>query len=279
MRKLLTALCAVALVLGACQKEPSAENPDSNPGGGNTEGTKLVRLTTLIGDDSIAVDYSYNGFNRLTRLVTSGTVDNFPVDFEFNINRNATNVITSTVVRSPFFIDLGLETDSIVTTYVYDMAAGRYAYAVTHLVQDNEPQSDSAIFNYDAAGNLSSTVSYADFGTGYEPVSKEEYVLAGNNLSAVKSYEFTGSDFELITTEMYEYDTKINPHQSVPDAPILGMLDFYSANNPTKRTTLDEETQETYVTTVAYTYNSSGRPTQSNGTDGSSTSIVNYYYQ
>lgn len=280
MKTLLTALCAVTIVMTACQKEASLEDPNSKPGsGGNTTGTKLVRLTTRTGNDSVATNYSYNGFDRLSHFVASGVTDNFPVDFTFAINRDAANIITSTVLKSPLFTATGLQTDSIITTYKYDRVAGRYLCGVSHFVQYGEAQSDSAVLVYDASGNLASVVSYSGDGISYEPDSKEEYTYVGNNLSAVKSYTFDGNNFALITTEMYEYDSKINPHQSVPDAPILGMLDFYSANNPVKRTTLDEETQETFVTTVSYTYNSANRPTRSDGSDGSSTSTINYYYQ
>lgn len=278
MKKLLILLCAVALVITACQKEPSHEDPSRTPGGAGE--TKLVRLVTHEGDDSVTLDYTYNGFDRVTRLVATGIADSEPVAFEFIINRDAANIITSTVLKSPFFVPSGYETDSLVTKYQYDKNTGRYIRAVSHYILDDEAQSDSAVFNYDGTGNLTSMASYFGDIFGYEPDSKEEYTYAGNNLASVKLYGFDGNGLSLVTTETYEYDSKVNPQQSVADAPVLGMLDFYNANNPTKRTTIDQQQAgETYVTTVTYNYNAYNQPTVAVGTNGTASSTVNYYYQ
>lgn len=280
MRKLLIAICAITLVTTACKKEASHEDPNSTPGsGGGSTGTKLVRQGLRIGDDSTTLDYTYNGLDHLIHLAFSGTLDNTPLDVQVFINRDAADVITSTVSKSPYFVPIGYETDSLVVTYEYDKTAGHYTHGVSHYVLDDEPQSDSTVFNYDAAGNLTSAIAYFDDGTGYVAFTKEEYTYASNNLTTVKYYDFDGSSFVLSGTDTFEYDSKVNPRRFVTDAPVLGMLAFYSVNNPVKQTTVDNSTQETTVITTAYSYNSADRPTTANETDGTDTSTISYYYQ
>ena len=216
---------------------------------------------------------------RLTLVSHVGLVSGQPIELQQIYRRNAANVITATVLKSPLFLAGGFETDSLVTIHVYDAVSGRYVRSVSHFVLDNEPQSDSAVYAYDAAGRLASVITYFGDNSGYEPDSKAEYTYAGSNLATVKGYSYNGSTFVLDQTETYEYDSKVNPQQAVTDAPILGVGDFYSANNKTKRTTVTENPQETFVTNVAYTYNSSNRPTRANGSAAGSTSITSYYYQ
>src|SRR5438128_1670030 len=103
MKQLLIALCAVALAMSACQKEPSHEESNRNPGG-STKGTKLVRFVNRAGNDSAIVDYSYNGFDRLVLISYSGVANGGPIDIKQSINRDAASVITSTVLKSPFFL-------------------------------------------------------------------------------------------------------------------------------------------------------------------------------
>jgi hypothetical protein len=282
MRKLLFASLALMMVLTACQKEPSFEDPNSIPGNGGSggsNGTKLVRMGTRAGTDSLTTEYVYDASNRLILMNNTGTVNGQAIALQQIIRRNAAGIITSTVLKSSLFLAAGFATDSLVTIHEYDGAKGQYVRSVLHYVLDNEPLADSAVYGYDANGKLTTLFTYIGDSTGYAPDTKTEYTYAGNNLASAKGYSFDGSSFTLDETQTFEYDNKINPMQSLADAPILGISDFYPANNKTKRTTVTVDPPETVETNVVYTYNSNNRPTRADGSAAGATSTISYYYQ
>ena len=77
------------------------------------------------------------------------------------------------------------------------------------------------------------------------------------------------------------YDAKTNPLLFPKDAPVLGMTTYYSANNPTKKTVLDNTglSPATSTGNFTYTYNAGNLPTKAVSTDGTATSTASYYYQ
>lgn len=279
MRKLLIALSAAALILCACQKELSFDDPNSNPGsgGGGGSATKLVTLGVKSGTDSTTTTYVYNG-NYISQYLFSGTVGGQSVNVQQRYTRNANHLITSSSTIADSYLQLGI--DSLVTIYTVDNANSRYIRGVTKLSFQGVDLADSVVFNYDGAGKLTSAVDYFDDGTGYAISGKEEYSYTGNNLTTVKSYSDSGNGLALDETTTYEYDNKVNPTTYPVDAPVLGMEDFYSANNATKSTSVTTETPpQTTITTVSYTYNSYNQPTKGLTTQGTATATVTYHYQ
>lgn len=287
MRKLLIALSALVVTFSACQKEPSFEDPNSVPGGGGTgggggggnNGTKLVRMGVRVGNDTLTSDYTYNASNRITLISHAGNLGGQNLVFSQKFNRSASNVITSYVLKASFLLAAGLDRDTLDTKYVYDAATSRYVHSISRYNYLGDAVADSTVFNYDATGKLTSQINFFNDGSGYFQDRKIEYTYAGNNLASVKTYEHDGTAFQLADTETYEYDSKVNPQQSAADAVVLGMADFYSANNITKRTTVVVDPPETTVTTLSYTYNTNNRPTKAVGVSGSASSTVTYTYQ
>jgi hypothetical protein len=278
MRLRLIAVSGILLFLGSCSKEVSVENGNNTPGtGGGTNGTNLVRIGYRLGVDTMTTDYSYNSANFLNGITYSGTVGGHG-GLQTRIVRNASNIITSQVTKGPLFLVMGI--DSFVATYAYDAAQSRYRYGVTRFSLLGLPVSDSVVYTYNSNNKLVSGISYYDDGTGYEIDSKEEITYNGSNIATVKQYTHDGTGFELQTTTTFDqYDTRMNPLQFTADAPVLGMLFFYPANNVVKRTTTDHASGTTESGTIVYTYHTNNRPLKATSTQGVGTSAATYYYQ
>lgn len=284
MRKILIALFATAVVLSACQKEPSFEDPNNIPGGGsggNTASVKLVRIGSRVGADTITSNYTYTASGSINSFSQSGVINGSLFTAEIRTVRNASNIITSTILKTNVLAQFGL--DSIVNFHTYDAANSRYKYSISRITIFGSTETDSIVYTYDAAGKLASAIDYYDDGSGYAPYSKEEYTYTGANLSTTKSYSYDDvtNAFTLDQTETNEYDTKANPLSFPADAPILGMTVFYPANNSTKTTTVETSPPATTVRNIAYTYTTSNLPATavSSGGSGAAASVNTYYYQ
>lgn len=285
MRKIAVLAVGLVIVLTACQKEADLNDPNGTTGGsgtGTAAGVKLVRIGTRTGADSITTDFAYNAAVVLSNIHYAGTVNRQAIDAHIRIVRNASNLITTYVATSNIYAAVGL--DSLVTSYVYDAAAGRYKYGLARYSYLGVSMADSTVFTYDASGRLVSGVSYSDDGSGrgYRLDSKTDYAYSGSNIATEKSYSYNGTSYDLDESVSYDvYDAKANPLFFPNDAPVLGMATFYSASNPLKRTTTDN-TGLSPVTSIAnftYTYNGSNFPVKAVSTDGTNTSASTYYYQ
>lgn len=299
MRKLFLQLSAVVLVLSACQKEVSKEDPNAapgTPGTGNT-GTKLVRTGTRLGSDSVTIDYSYNSANFLTGVSFSGTSQGMPFTVQQRITRNAANVITSVVVKSPLLPLFNFGGDSLVTQVVYDANDGRYVRSISNFIYDDEPLTDSTVFSYSNAGKVSAATSYFSDGSfGFFPGLKREYSFTENNLVETRYFEFDGTDFELEQLTTFRHDSKVNPlplqseahllvFNNIYPLPIsfwfqLGLNDFFSVNNPINIKLNIVRTSESEEIAATYTYNSKNLPETCTRTiDGLPFAVTRYFYQ
>ena len=131
---------------------------------------------------------------------------------------------------------------------------------------------------------MTSQIDYFDDGSGlgYEPLTKIEFTYNGNNLASQKiySYESTTSSYTLEDTYTFEYDAKINPMKFSEEAMILGMSQFYSANNITKTTLVSvANPPDNFVANITYTYNSVNRPVTGTEVNGGTTSVTTFTYQ
>lgn len=279
MRNILTAALAVLSIgLFSCQKEVDDIFAGNGSGGGN--GSKLVRIGSRIGSDSLTTDFIYNSSNLLKTISYSGTVVGQSVTAQISIIRNASNIITSTITKSNIYATIGI--DSIAANYNYDAVNSRYKYSVASYTEFGVSTHDSVMYGYAPDGKLVSSIGYHDDGTGsgYEPDTKDSVFYNGSNISSVKSYSYNGSGFDLDEVTNYEqYDNKINPLHFTTDAPVLGMTTFYPSNNVTKRTIIDYVSGSSATGTFTYSYNNSNRPAKVVSTDGTQTSTDTYYYQ
>lgn len=279
MKSLLTAVLGVmCIALFSCQKEvKDVFSNNGNNGGSSGNGTKLVRVGTRLGADSITTNFSYNSSSRLSGITYSGSLTGIPITAETRIVRNASNIITSAISKTSAYATLGV--DSVVTNCVYDAANSRYKYAVASYSENGVATSDSVVFSY-SGGKLVSSIGYHNDGAGYQLDSKDSVFYSGNNIASIKSYSYNGSGFDLDQETKYEqYDNRVNPLYFAEDAPILGMTTYYSANNVVQRTMIDYTTGDSATGIFTYTYNASNLPSKALSTDGTGTSTSTYYYQ
>lgn len=302
MRKVFLHLTAAMLVLSACQKEVSLEDPNAVPGtggGGGTPGSgkRLVRAGTRLGSDSVTIDYSYNAANYLAGVAISGTSQGQPFSIQQKINRDGANAITSVVVKSPLLPVLNFGRDSLVTKFVYDASSGRYVRSLTKFIYDNEDLTDSTVYGYSAVGKLNSALIYfSDGSSGYFPSIKTEYSYAENNLSEMKLYDFDGTSFTLEQINTFRHDAKVNPLSLPTEAAFLffekvyplplnfwlqvGLNDFFSLNNITNMQVSYVSSGDSEETVSAYTYNGNNLPvTCIRSIDGLPFATTTYFYQ
>ena len=273
MRIVIT-LVVAALVFTSCKKEQDSVN-----GGGNNN-TRLLKMVGKSGSDSSLSEFTYNASGKIVGFRLSGVESGGPLDLRLTYVRNSSDVIQKQILKGNDLGALGL--DSIVTVVNYDVGNNRYKNAISVLVLFGFTIKDSIVFQYDGTGRLTSEIDYTDAGSGMEPSTKTEYSYLGNNLGGEKyySYDNIAAGFELEETYTYEYDSKINPMQFAPDAAVLNMNPFYSANNITKTTYLDAtDPSNNYVSNDTYTYTSLNRPATSTSVTGSNTVTTTYYYQ
>jgi len=274
MRILITLVVAAVLV-SSCKKEQDSVN-----GGGGNNNTRLIKMVGKSGQDSSVSEFTYNASGRIVGFKLSGAESGSPLDLRLTYLRNSSDIIQKQILKSNDLGALGL--DSIVTIVNYDAGNNRYKNAVSVVTLFGFAIKDSIVFQYDGTGRLSSEIDYTDAGSGMEPSSKIEYTYAGNNLAGEKHYDYDNgtASFQLTDGATYEYDSKINPLQFAPDAAVLNMNPFYSANNITKTTYVDAtDASNNYVSNDTYTYTSTNRPATSTSTTGSTSTTTNYYYQ
>ena len=271
MRILIALLAFPILFLLSCKKENDSVN------GGGANNTRLIRMVAKSGSDSSVSEFSYNSSGKIVGYKLSGVESGGPLDLRLTYVRNSSDIIQKQILKSNNLAALAL--DSIVTIVNYDAGNNRYKNATSVVVLFGISIKDSIVFQYDGGGRLTSEIDYTDAGAGMQPSSKTEYTYVGNNLAGEKYYSYT-STYQLEETYTYEYDSKINPLQFVPDAAVLNMNPFYSANNVTKTTYVDAtDPTNNYVSTDTYTYTSVNRPAMSISVTGANSTTTTYYYQ
>lgn len=280
MKSVLIAATALFL-LASCQKEVE---DDLGGGGGvitTPLGTQLLRTVTKSGADSTVNHFTYNSSGKLLSAITSGVAGGAPVDLRVFIIRNSNGIIRQHITKSMDLIAFGI--DSIVTNISYDAASSRYSHSTTSISFFGINITDSIVYQYDAGGKLLSQIDYLDDGSGmgYLPAVKTEYSYTGANLISQKlySYDPSSSTYVLDDTFTFQFDGSTNPLQFANEAPILGMTQFFSANNATKTTLVsDADPSTNFVSDVIYTYNTVNRPLTATETNAGTTSVTTFTY-
>ncbi|HET9826848.1 MAG TPA: hypothetical protein VFP87_16030 [Chitinophagaceae bacterium] len=276
MRIQIALLACIVAFLFSCQKEKDSVGG----GGGGANSSRLTKMVLKSGSDSSVEEFTYNGVGKIIAFKWSGVDSGQPIDFRLSYIRNSSGIIQQQIMKSAELVAIGI--DSIVTFVNYDAGNNRYKGAVSNIVFFGFSIRDSIVFQYDGTGRLVSEIDYEDAGAGMMPYTKTEYSYSGSNLAGEKYYDYNdvSGTFDLSATNIYEYDSKINPLQFVADAPVLNMNPFYSSNNITKTTYVDAtDPTNNYVSTDTYTYDSSNRPASSVSVTGTNTTTTTFYYQ
>ncbi|HEX2535932.1 MAG TPA: hypothetical protein VHK69_19460 [Chitinophagaceae bacterium] len=275
MKKLLLPLILVAS-LTACQKE----NDDDVPAAGSL----LTRIQQKSGTDSSDVTFTYDTDRRVTGLVTQVPDDNGNLTpATVAITRNGQGVISKVSVESDALAPLGItRLEGLVN---YDANTRQYKSRVTKVNIFLFVIKDSTVFTYDNGGKIVREDSYTDdgfSGTGYAHTGYTEYTYAGNNLASARGYTVDGTDVTEEERVTYTYDNKTNPIALGPEAIVIQLSQYTSANNITRQEVIvpiDPDENQTITTT--YTYNNQNLPVSAQSTvdPGGETVQVTYFYQ
>ena len=121
-------------------------------------------------------------------------------------------------------------------------------------------------FEYTYSGNQLTQMSmfFEVMGQTLE-VSKSEFIYSGDNVSMIKLYEMGGTlALEYAGSEIYEYDTKVNPYLNIGLNFFMGEINFMNKNNYTKMTSKDASgaVMNDQSENVTYEYNSANQPSK-----------------
>jgi len=270
---MLLLLVSVILILSSCQKEVDSVNAN----GGTPPEVVLQKLVSRSGADSSILEFGYNSSGKLMTLNTTDVTSGTTSLTRERVERNSQGIIQKLIIKDDVYQQAGL--DSVVTTMEY--TGGRYVSKITIIDLGVVVFRDSVALYYDTGGKVMTEKIYDDLGTGsYEEDAKIDYTYTGNNIATIKQYSYDGSAYSLVATYSYdEYDNKLSPLNIGFDAFVFDAPAMFSANNPTKSSTADLGSSQSFTTT--YTYNAANKPLTATSTiqPGGSTATATYYYQ
>jgi hypothetical protein len=241
----------------------------------NSSTTNLVLKNIISGSASSSLKFSfyYDANGRFIQLIDSALPQRTRNVYYYD--RNPAGYITGYSVN-------GFSMDWAVTTNVD--AGGHYFYLITNWSPSDK---DSTVTTY-IGNRITGYINYYTNGSGYNPVSKDEFQYDSNgNLVQEDWYEF-GSGWTLTSRTSYTYDSKTNPQQLGNEYLIInggylsfGNMLFLGPNNVLSRSYEDFMAPSNSSTqTYTYTYNSNNMPVSAIGTitPGGQTTTVNYIY-
>lgn len=248
---------SIVILFISCQKETGDVIPPPN------EETLLRSAVTTFGSDSYSYSYSYGSSNELTKIDFTSQVGGVSKTDKISVFRNQ-GVIESFSYKSTAFAPLGL--DSILYKVGYNSSEKIYTYTVGKYVAAGTPYSDSTAFIY-SAGNVIDIKTFSSANGGaYNNLKQQVFTYNSGNIVSNKSYTYDNatSQYVLKNEFVYEYDTKVNPLMIKDEGHVLGILELVSTNNSTKGTYTDKvDTDNNYIITSEYTYNSKNKPSTS----------------
>jgi YD repeat-containing protein len=265
MKKLLTALPAIALFLFSCQKEISFENiePGTNPSGG-ANGDLLVKAyeITVPTNDTNTITFLWDDSRRLLQYHSLGKVNSARTYINHRISRGSDGKINEIISRTE--ID-GALSDSAVYTVHYLPNSTKMAYAFGEHVGAYLDYNDSTVYTYNSAGMISSKEAFSDLLGDWEPAAKEEYTYDANgNLIKIVSYisDFNGGWLQGGLTT-YTYSSHKAAIALGEECYIVMNPSVMSKNNMVGMTTNAVSSGTNYSIVVSQQqFNSFDRPTQ-----------------
>jgi hypothetical protein len=253
-------------------------NPSAS---GNSSGSLLTK-EVIVGKnhlnvtvDSIVTTYSYNANNKLTQTMQTMTSSASPITastsltYDFVYSGNLLSTINGTFVQSASGNSLTFSATTIIsadfksssgklTGYVQVTSTSGTPYLPITSITAN----DSAIFTYDASGNLATyNVYQQDPGIpGYSPSSMETFSYNGGLLSQTVNLMYVAGILEDTVTTAYAYNNSVSasPIYIAFGVPISVLNDFSQVSFTTSGIN-----PNSVVSNYSTTYNSSNQPTSS----------------
>jgi hypothetical protein len=270
MKLKITTFCLLFVaIIYSCKKEDLSTGINL-PNAGNSQ---TLLLSKVLIDNQSAYEFLYNDSNLLTTKKSK---------FDFTAHHyNSLGQLSSTdyygnddILSSDAQVVQTAMNSSVWVTSASGVDGGSLSYDYnkngqlikTRYSRPLLTSSEYSAFTYDASNRINrQTMYWEDIATGYIDYS---YDGKGNMIKEVLySMPLTGAA-ELITTTLYEFDSKLNPYKSVNKLLIPGV--DTNPNNITKETytihlAQGQGADKAQVTQNTYVYNTSGYPITKNG--------------
>jgi len=274
----------VAIVLTAsCTKTgTSSSSSSSNNTNNNGGGAALLTKEVIVGwnhlnveDDSIVFTLQYDANDNLLETQQSTTSVDSNITFTSNLTYNFTysgnliSAISGTFTQNAVGNSINFNATTQINTAFTSSGGKITGYVQTTNTTGNPilpvttiTGNDSAIFTYDASGNLATYVIYQkEQGTpGYTLLSNESFTFNNGSLTQTVNVLYVAGVEEETVTTAYQYDTKLSPSPlfiaiGVP----IGMKNDISQVTETH----SGIPNQTDVSSYATTYNSANQPVSS----------------
>lgn len=287
MRKLIAA-CFVLVAFASCQKEIdwSVSNSTQFPGG-QTNGDLLVGGLQLSSNnrDTNRLTLSWDANKRLIRYQSAGRVNGVTLYLDTRIIRDTSGRIALMVSKSD---TAAVFTDSTEHRIGYVAGTRRMEYSVsTQRGGFFDGSNDSTRYTYNAAGQVTATLTFNDFFGGYSISGRQDigYDANGNIISVEDFVAMPFSTvYQKMATTTFTYDNQKAAATLGEEGWFLNSYSLLSKNNVI-RTVSNAVASGTTYTTVASNlqFNSFGRPTRATitTTPANPPSVMNvtYFYQ
>ena len=215
MKRLLTALPVLLLLVTSCQKEISFDSP-ANPnggGGGGTTGDLLVKVVAVTGNETLTTLYTYNGQKRLETTTMDGSSAGFKMHIYTKLLYDAAGRVYRVL---QYAVQDGIPSDTAVNNIHYPNATTiEYDYSVNNISMFGFSAIDSSVYQF-TSGKLMNITSYLSSPLiGVDPVvsSKYEFTYDGSGrVSLLKMYTMAipGAPLSNIANQSYTYNTTVN---------------------------------------------------------------------
>jgi len=272
MKRLLTALPFLLLLVTSCQKEISFDSPaDPNGGsGGGTSGDLLVKVVAVTGSETLTTLYTYDSQKRLETETMDGSTGGLTMHNYRKFIRDASGRVSRILQKLD---QNGIASDTSVNNIHYPNATTmEYDYSLTTISLGGFSAIDSSVYSF-SGGKLLNTVSYLSTPLlGLPPIVSTKYEFtydASGRVSILKIYATlspTGiGSLTPIVNETFTYGSSVNYLWSTNNGAqnywLTGMPN--AVNNAVTKLQIDDLTDPSNSTTINSTYvlGAGGKPT------------------
>lgn len=295
MKKLLTALPAIALFLFSCQKEVSFEISSA----GNGNGDLLVKTVGVTGSETMTTLYTYDDQRRLSTITIDGVSGGMPMHSYQKFERDDAGRIVRVLQKADM---MGIPSDTAIKTMHYPNATTMdYDYSV-HIMgmsmgsgMPSMQTIDSTVYNY-SGGKMMSYDTYMSSSLMPGTImmnSKYDFVYdAQNRVTDMKMHSDAadpGGQQDLMTEWQFTYGSTVNGVYVSSNASqnlLLHGLPNTGGYNLDKSVMTSTDPQLSLTITTTYVLGSNGKPTSGTAVStttglqsGTQTTNYTFYYQ
>jgi len=219
MKKLFVVL-GLCTALVSCQKELNIDLGTTTGGGtgtggtGGTSGSRLVKVVSVSGSETLTTLYTYDSQNRTQTSTLDGSSGGMILHTYYRYERDAVGRITRTVQQAT---QNGAVGDSVYTNYHYPNATTfEYDYSLGTMSYGGFVQNDSTVYTF-AAGKLtrvSKSLSSPLLGNTVISVMQTDFTNdASGHVTAftLSSSTVPGGPLSVVASETFTYGASLDP--------------------------------------------------------------------